>query len=282
MKNLGDTIAGALENAAVGTGLPGVQESDFLRDGLLHCGVCGVPKQCRINLMGRTATVRCMCRCENEAYQQERRRSQELDRMMNAQRLRAQGIQDEGVREYTFANAQESKTIAACRRYVERWDDMFDHNQGLLFWGDVGTGKTYAAACIANALIDRGIPALVTSFPKILNAGWDKSEIVKQMGQFPLLVLDDLGVERESDYALELVQMVVDERYKAAKPLIVTTNLTKTDFEHPKNMKFKRVYDRVLEMCAPVRFTGESRRKSKAEEKMRFAREVFGDVRGND
>lgn len=153
---------------------------------------------------------------------------------------------------------------------------MLEHNNGLLFWGNVGTGKTFAAACIANALIDNGVPALVTSFPRILNSGWDKTEIIGQMKEFPLLVIDDLGVERSSEYALEIVQMVVDERYKSGMPLIVTTNLTRQELESPKDMRFSRIYDRVLEMCVPVYFDGPSRRKKTADDKMRFAREVFG------
>ena len=82
---------------------------------------------------------------------------------------------------------------------------MYTQNNGLLLWGNTGNGKTYAAACIANALIARGIPALITSFPRILNAGWDKREIAEQMRQYPLLVIDDLGAERESDYFNNLV-----------------------------------------------------------------------------
>ena len=127
----------------------------------------------------------------------------------------------------------------------------------------------------ANALIARGIPALITSFPRILNAGWDKREIAEQMRQYPLLVIDDLGAERESDYALETVYMVIDERYKARKPLIVTTNLTLEEICKPKSMDYQRIYDRILEMCVPVVFQGGSIRRKAANEKLRRAREAL-------
>ena len=138
------------------------------------------------------------------------------------------------------------------------------------------SGKTFAAACIANALIDRGVPALVTSFPRILNGGWDKSEIISQMKRFPLMVIDDLGAERQSEYAQEIVYAVVDERYKTRKPLIVTTNLTLDEMNDPKSMDYKRIYSRIQEMCVPVYFKGGSRRVKIAEGKKDVVREIFG------
>lgn len=251
------------------------EPNDYEKDGLLYCGKCHTPKQC-IADFGEPIIVSCTCLCKQEKIRAELEEKERRERMMKIQSIRAQGIQDRAIEKYTFQSADLSKNIIRCQRYVDRWQDMRNKNAGLLFWGNVGTGKTFAAACIANALIEKGYPALVTSFPKLLNSGWDKSEIIIQMKRFQLLVLDDLGVERESDYALEIVQFAVDERYKARLPLIVTTNLTLAEMRSPKNMRYARIYDRVLEMCVPVHFDGESKRKSASNEKMRFAREVLG------
>ena len=165
--------------------------------------------------------------------------------------------------------------LAKCKRYADRWDEMAQSNSGLLLWGNTGNGKTFAAACIANQLIDRGIPAMITSFPRILSAGYDKQDIIDQMRYYPLLVIDDLGAERNSDYALETVYMVIDERYKSKKPLIVTTNLTLDEICNPKNMAYQRIYDRVLEMCAPLVFRGDSIRRRKAKEQLSFVKSVL-------
>lgn len=249
---------------------------DYKQDGLLYCGKCRTPKQCIADFDGVKITVGCTCKCEQDAIRADLEYRKKQERMMRARELRVQGIQDSAVRRYTFAAAEKSQNIQRCQKYAERWDDMLKHNNGLLFWGNIGTGKTFAAACIANAVIDKGTPALMTSFPKILNAGWDKTELTEEMKHFPLLIIDDLGVERESGYSLEIVQFVVDERYKTGKPLIVTTNLTLGELQHPKDMRFSRIYDRVLEMCVPVYFDGPSRREKNREGKMRYAREVFG------
>ena len=55
------------------------------------------------------------------------------------------------------------------RAYVENWKEAYRNNTGLLLFGDVGTGKSFFAGCIANALLDRDVPVLMTNFPTILN-----------------------------------------------------------------------------------------------------------------
>ena len=55
------------------------------------------------------------------------------------------------------------------RAYVENWKEAYKNNTGLLLFGDVGTGKSFFAGCIANALLDRDVPVLMTNFPTILN-----------------------------------------------------------------------------------------------------------------
>ena len=76
-----------------------------------------------------------------------------------------------------------------------------------------------------------------------------------------LLILDDLGAERSTDYALEQVYNIVDSRYRAGLPVIYTTNLTLEELKNPADMRYARIYDRVLEKCFPVEFRGVSRRK---------------------
>lgn len=256
------------------------EPGDYMFGGLLYCGKCRTPKQCRIEIGGISLQAGCMCRCAEAAYESERREIKSREEAMRIEELRVQGIQDKAMRGYTFDRAEETANIAKCMKYVRRWQEMRRNNCGLLLAGPPGTGKTFAAACIANDLISKGVPVLVTSFPKILNSsGWNKAELTDQMKNFDLLVIDDLGTERKGSsngYALEIVQMVIDERYKTQKPLIVTTNLSKAQMDDPENMDYSRIFDRLGEMCVPLFFGGPSRRKDKAEAKKRFAREVFG------
>lgn len=263
-----ESIIDAIARASAQNPAPG----DYMKDGLLYCGHCETPKQCRIRFHFGERLVGCQCACEQRRLEAEKRADEARALDLRIRNLRANGIRDRNLLDCTFQTAEMSPELMKCRRYVERWKEMREENSGLLLWGGTGNGKTYAAACIVNALIDKGIPAMITSFPRILNAGWDKTQIAQEMRYYQLLVIDDLGAERHSDYALETVYMVIDERYKARKPLIVTTNLTLDELCKPPSMEYQRIYDRILEMCVPLAFRGESIRRGKANEKMRKAK----------
>ena len=137
---------------------------------------------------------------------------------------------------------------------------------------NVGAGKSYFAGCIANALMEREISVCMTNFALILNdlavSYKDRNEYIDRLCRFPLLILDDFGMERGTEYGLEQVYNVVDSRYRSNKPLIVTTNLTLEELQNPEDTPRARIYDRLLEMCSPVCFTGENFRKATAQEKM--------------
>lgn len=256
-------------------------EGDYEQDGLLYCGKCHTRKQgLRPFPDGSMHKVSCLCLCEMKAYDAEQEKLKAEQKALRIKQLRVNGIQDKSLRDATFANAKPMPMIERARRYVDKWPEMKADNIGLLLWGNTGNGKTYAAACIANALIDKGVPVLITSFGRILSAitGLFAEERVAYMDslqEFPLLILDDLGAERQSQFALETVYSVIDNRYKAKLPLIVTTNCTMQELKNAANMDYQRIYDRVLEMCVPLHFTGESLRKETAAAKMERAKELF-------
>ena len=268
-----DAIVDSLARKSAAKREPG----DYTQDGLLYCGHCGTPKQCRIRFGTALRVVGCQCSCAARRYEAERKAEQQRQEMDRIERLRASCIADRAVRGYTFASAEETPDLLRCKAYAQHLSEAVRENQGLLLWGNTGTGKTFAAACIANAALDRGIPAMVTSFPKILGVGWDaRDKIIGQLNRYKLLVLDDLGAERQNDYALEIVYRVVDERYKSGLPLIVTTNLPLSALTKPENMNYQRIYDRVLELCTPLYFGGENRRRQKANANLKWLREVTG------
>ena len=83
-----------------------------------------------------------------------------------------------------------------------------------------------------------------------------------------LLIIDDFGMERGTEYGLEQVYNVIDSRYRSGKPLIVTTNLSLDELQHPQDTPHARIYDRLLEMCAPILFTGTNFRRQTAQSKL--------------
>lgn len=128
--------------------------------------------------------------------------------------------------------------LAWARQYVEHWPEMRRENMGLLFWGPAGTGKTFAAACIANALVDLEVGVrMITLGEALLNlfgmSGEERIQYLEVLTTCGLLILDDFGVERRTPYAREQVYEIVNRRYLSGRPMVVTTNLTLKELKTP-------------------------------------------------
>ena len=221
-----------------------------------------------------------LCRCQQEAMAEKKRQDELVERQRKIRQLKATGIQEKHLLEWNFGVAEDNKDIQMAKRYVEQWKKVKAENLGLLLWGDVGTGKSFVAACIANALLEQGIPVLMTNFSKILNQmgamySEERFRYIASFSNYSLLILDDLGIERSTEYALEQVYAVIDERYKSGLPVIITTNLKIAEIRNPQDVAYARIYSRILEMCTPVRISGEDRRKSIGKEKQQVVKEVL-------
>ena len=163
--------------------------------------------------------------------------------------------------------------LAWARQYVEHWPEMRRENMGLLFWGPAGTGKTFAAACIANALVDLEVGVrMITLGEALLNlfgmSGEERIQYLEVLTTCGLLILDDFGVERRTPYAREQVYEIVNRRYLSGRPMVVTTNLTLEELKNA-NRDDSRIHDRVLERCVPVCFDGTSLRREKTAERVK-------------
>ena len=257
-------------------------QGDYIENGLLHCGKCHTTKQCVVQLFGQNEIVYCLCKCEKEKRDKELAEYLRDEELRHIEQLKISGIQDRNIYNFTFENAEENSYINKAKKYCKNWEEIYKNNNGLLLWGDVGTGKTFMAGCIANELIKNKVPVMMTSLVKIINnlQGFviaDKNEYLDSLNRFNLLILDDLGAERQSDFALEQVFNVIDSRYKSGKPVIITTNLSLQELKNPSDIKYKRIYDRILEMCVPLQFKGESKRKEKSQAKLNVLKELFKD-----
>lgn len=255
-------------------------ESDYIKNGLLYCGKCNTAKQCEVEILNQKKKYYCICKCEAEKRDKEIKLQEEMEEKRKIEALKTKGLQDREAINWNFANADTNKYIEKAKIYCNNWKEMYENNIGLIFWGDVGTGKTFVAGCIANYLLDKKIPVLMTNFSKIINDLMEfkienKNKYLQELNKYKLLIIDDLGAERQSDFALEQVFNVIDNRYKNGQPTIITTNLTLQEIKTPENIKYKRIYDRVLEMCTPMKFTGESRRKIQASKKIENLRKMM-------
>lgn len=245
-----------------------VHEGDYIgEDGFVYCGACHTQKQTRVSILGQERVVPIMCECAQRKYDAElaERKAEEERRRIAAMRRTCFPTEDMAHDTFAADDQSNARISAAMRRYVEKWDEIRLENMGLLLYGPVGTGKTFYAACIANALLDRGVPVMMTSFARVVNTMQGmytgRQEYLDKLVSYPLLIIDDLGAERGSDYMLEQVYSVVDARYQTGRPLIVTTNIPISEIKEPQDLKYRRIYDRILERCHPVEITGPSRRR---------------------
>lgn len=247
-------------------------------DGFLCCGKCHTRRQSEIKMPDfetgeeRLVKVPVSCKCRKEEEDRRRKREEEEKELRVIESLKRQSLMDERLSDASFSNFVETeknkRNLKLCRRYAEHFDEMFEKNQGLLFYGGVGTGKTFAAACIANYLLSRRVSVVMTSFVKLLETmqGFNDEEdkLIAKLNRAKLLIIDDLGAERSTDYALEKVYSIVDSRYRAQKPLILTTNLSMDEMKDTADLRYGRIYDRIFELCYPMQFVGSSWRRKEA------------------
>ena len=255
-------------------------------DGLLYCGKCRKPKEAyfapdKAAIFGRDRHP-AECDCQRTAREEREAAEKRRRHLDTVEELKRRGFTDPTMRDWTFENDNgRNPQTGLARRYVEHWEDMRTDNIGCLFWGGVGTGKSYLAGCIANALMEKEIPVRMTNFALILNdlaASFEgRNEYISRLCRYPLLILDDFGMERGTEYGLEQVFNVIDSRYRSGKPLIVTTNLTLDDLHNPEDTAHSRIYDRLLSMCVPVRFTGDNFRQETAKRKMESMKKLITD-----
>ncbi|MCQ2463764.1 MAG: ATP-binding protein [Clostridia bacterium] len=236
-------------------------------NGLLICGKCHTPKQCRIQTPYGEFTVMCICKCKEEAIAAEeaeykkRRQQAALDRLRRACFAGTDGIN------CTFENDDMSnkRLTKICKRYVDNFSIFCRQGKGIIFYGNIGTGKTYAAYEIANALMEKGYPVLASSVSKLSKALFSANDKQKYLdglnSTYKLLILDDLGTERKSEYMKEQLFDIINSRYEAKLPMIVTTNLTTEQLINPPDADTGRIYDRITERCFPVEVAGNSRRR---------------------
>ena len=260
-----------------------LEPGDFVdAEGYLVCGKCKTRRQTEItvpDLTGQGTPIKKLvmtpCECRRKAIEEERKRQKQLDEQQRLEALRRQSLIKGKLAGHTFdsfeVTAENRENALLVKRYVKNFDKMLEENQGLLFYGDCSTGKTFSAACIANYLLDHGTSVIMTSFVDILGL-YQKDQIaaedlVERMNRVKLLIIDDLGAERDTSYALEKVYGIIDSRGRSKKPLILTTNLSLDEMLNESDKRFKRIYERVFELCYPVEFAGDSWRQKAASQR---------------
>jgi len=233
---------------------------------------------------------------DKKAAEEEKKRQEEAERL---QRKINKLIKDSGIRgrflnrtfEHFEVNEENRRAYEAAKRYADNFRDMLPKKgpdgivdppeiecNGLFITGSYGTGKTHLATAISNQLIREGIPVICMTMIDLLariKQTFDRSdeateaEIMKIYEEVPLLVIDDIGSEQPSEWGSTKIFAIINARYEAYMPTIVTTNYAGDDLirrmtpigpnGRPLDSRnAEKTLDRLYEMCVGIEMNWES------------------------
>ena len=263
-------------------------DGDYIENGLLMCGFCRTQKETWFEVPGLVPhrKVVCMCKCSEENYRNGVSEQKAKEKREKLRRECTTDMDTASAREMTLDKDDGANPTIThlAKSFVDNFDELSKDGNGLVLWGNPGTGKTFFATAIGNELLKRGKTVARVSAAKVVENAqglydYERSSFVSLLNRNDLLILDDIGAERDTDFAREVMFRLVDERTRRKGMTIVTTNLTNDFMQNPtKNgypdMGYKRVFDRLMSYCTPVLVAGESRRKKQGAEAFARLREV--------
>ena len=241
-----------------------------------NCNNCGKPQKLRLEILGKERVVPCVCQCREWQYQQEKAEEERCRKLKAVEKLKKYSLMDakfQGCRldawDEGIGSSKLKKTII---RYIDEWPEMKANNVGLLIHGSPGIGKTYAAAALANEMMERHREVVVAVNTIGLLARIRETfgrygkeaeiDIIRSLESASLLILDDLGAEQQTEWASAMLYQIIDSRYRSGKPLFITTNLELAQLKDKLTLKdgVDRTYDRIMEICLPIQVRGKSNR----------------------
>lgn len=278
MQNLGQALKEAVESMTISP------SDDY------YCPICEklVPKK-TVTILGVEKVVQPRCSCEIAAFEREIAEAEERKAQAEVERKFSLSSLGDRFKESTFDRFRgregSDKVVDIARRYAGKFDR--EVGTSLLIWGEPGNGKSHLAAAICHDIKGRGFIPVFQSVPELLGrirstfnrqSKESEQEIMSAVLKCDLLVLDDIGAEKISDWVLESMFRIIDGRYRNKKPTLFTTNFTPTGLLYrfmPENanaeqeIAAKRIYDRILETSVIVENKSTSYRQEVAKERAR-------------
>lgn len=243
---------------------------DYIKDGLIHCNNCNTPKQTVIKLMGQDKKVFCLCMCQSLKVEEEENKHRQIQQeYINKQKI-YNCFEDKSLKSKVFETTEKGTIIyKIAYNYSKKFEDMLKNNMGLILHGERGTGKTHISACIANSVLNQSYSVYMTKLSVLIskmqeNYNENKLHLLNKIGDVDLFILDDMGTERHTETAMELIFDIIDKRYLSKKPIIISTNLTQDEFTNNENMQYRRIFDRIIENCTFVKSDIKNQRADKA------------------
>lgn len=226
------------------------------------------------------------CNCPGAEAERERRRQEEerrqreeehRRRMERIERLFFQSRLGKRFRERTFdtfeVQEHTKKAYEIALDYAKNFEVYKEKGEGLFITGGYGVGKTHLAASIANYLISNEIATVIFGNVTTLlgrirhtysdSSQYEEEQIMKELYDVDLLIIDDLGKEKPTQWVEEKLYMVINQRYENYKPIVVTSNLELEEIEQRLENCGGAIVSRIIEMCRGIKIVGPDFRKEK-------------------
>jgi DNA replication protein DnaC len=165
---------------------------------------------------------------------------------------------------------QTKAAVGEVRSFIDALEERLGEGRGLWLFGDTGTGKTTLAMLVSKMALEAGHSVAIYSLPKLLahirrtydsEPGGDSYlAFFERLTSVDLLHIDDLGAEKRSDWVLEQLYALINERYEAQRSVLVTTNLPHEELEEQIG---SRTVSRLSQICDEVPLFGSDRRYGK-------------------
>jgi len=267
MQNLGQAIQEAV-----------MSMTDCPSDAVHICPFCSheVPKL-QLDVLGVIKVVQPRCRCEVQDF--ERGMTEAAEHKSKAEIERKFSISNLGARfaESRFEAFQPRSGAENAHMYAKQYAQSFPDYGGdaLLVWGDPGNGKSHLAAAVCHEVKEKGFIPVFQSVPELLERirntfrqqkGESEREIMDALLDCDLLVLDDVGAEKVSDWVQDILFRVIDGRYRQRRPIFYTSNLRPSEL---RDRLGPRIYDRMMETSLTIENKAASYRVELAEERLK-------------
>lgn len=206
-------------------------------------------------------------------YQMAQNKIKRLDKTFKAAKIPPQ-YRDKTFSDYKIT-ADNSTAVKAAKNFLQ------NQRGGLFFFGNPGTGKTFLASIVTQEFLKSNKSVIFGDVPtllEVLRGSFDDkntkiTDLMDDLSTVDLLVLDDLGTEIPTEWAVERIYSIINQRYNAEKPVIVTSNLElgklawrlnhpkktynqKDDDEKFPNVTGSRIVSRLAQMCERIELTG--------------------------
>ena len=231
------------------------------KDNLIWCKKCNTPRQIRKIFGPSTLTPKIKCKCQAEEARRQAALNEKAERKKRILQMKQAGLgwKDLWKMTYEADDGHNPNLMARIKNYTVSLEDS--PRLGVLFWGPPGRGKTYLAACIINDLLEKEVPAGMFSFRQLITeiSGMslpNRTEYLDDLFRKKALCLDDFSLKCYLKYSENVIMDIIDRIDRCGFPVILTTNYTMSELEHPKTELEEYAFRIILNRTVQIKVDG--------------------------